>query len=202
MAGKPATRGVTTSSSTLADAMEGEEPTPGVKSEGQRKEISSVTVPSMATVPSTDELILTNRAGLVEWDDYIKQLYSVLVLCTKGAANSFLVHFSGRPVSRQQPDRQAAWRAMGEKYLNSSMQRRRVLMRKLNDMTMTPNQDPDEYLTQIFQQRDELEHIGETFTKARILNIILEGLSDEYEPIRFAAERDPDTSLKEIEITM
>ncbi|CAM9942141.1 unnamed protein product, partial [Ascophyllum nodosum] len=103
---------------------------------------------------------------------------------------------------RQQPDGQAAWRATGKKYLNSSMQRRSILMRKLNGMTMTPNQDPDESLAQVFQQRDELEHIGETFTKARMLDIILEGLSDEYESIRFAAERDPEISLEEIKITM
>ena len=183
--------------------MEGEEPTPGVEGGGQHEEISSVTVPSMATVPSTDEFILANRAELVQWDAYNKQLYSVLFLCTKSAANNFLVRFAGRPGSRQQPDGQAAWRAiMGEKYLNSSMQRRCILMRKLNGMTMTPNQHPDEYLTQVFQQRDELEHISETFTEARILDIILEGLSDEYEPIRFVAERDPEISLKEIEITM
>ena len=74
-------------------------------------------------------------------------------------------------------------------------------MRKLNGMTMRPNQDPDEYLTEVFQQRDQLEHIAESFAEACILDIILEGLSDEYEPIRFAAERDPEISLKEIEIT-
>ena len=55
---------------------------------------------------------------------------------------------------------------------------------------MRPNQDPDEHLTEVFQQRDELKHIGESFTEARILNTILEGLSDEYEPVRFATERD------------
>ena len=56
-------------------------------------------------------------------------------------------------------------------------------MRKLDSMAMTPHQDPDEYLTEVFQQRDELEYIGESFTEARILDITLEGLSDEYEPI-------------------
>ena len=56
--------------------------------------------------------------------------------------------------------------------------------------------------TEGFQQRDELEHIDESFTEARILDIILEGLTDEYEPIRFAAEREPEISLKGIEITM
>ena len=197
--GRPATRGVTTSSSALADALEGEQSTPGwegIESGGQHKESSSVIVPSMATVPPMDELILANRAEVVRWDAYNKKLYSVLFLCTQGALNSFLVRFAGRPNSRQQPDGQAAWRATGEKYLNSSMQRRRILMRKLNGMTMRPNQDLYEYFTEVIRQRDELEHISESFTEARILDIILEGLSDEYEPIQFAAERDPEISLK------
>ena len=65
-------------------------------------------------------------------------------------------------------------------------------MRKLNGMAMKPNQGSDEYLTEGFYHRNELEHIGESFTEARMLNLILEGLSDEYEPIQFAAERDPE----------
>ena len=69
-------------------------------------------------------------------------------------------------------------------------------MRKLNSMVIRPNEDPDEYLTRMFQQRDELEHIGESFTGTRILDFILEGPINKYEPIRFAAERDPDISLK------
>ena len=74
--GRHTTRGVITSSSALADALEGEEPTPGGESiEGgeQHEEIFSVTVPSMATVPPTDGLILANRAELVRWDAYNKQ---------------------------------------------------------------------------------------------------------------------------------
>ena len=34
------------------------------------------------------------------------------------------------------------------------------------------------------------------------MDIILEGLSDEYEPIRFAAERDPEISLRKVKIAM
>ena len=154
--GRPATRGVTTSSSALADALKGEESAPGgesIEGGGQDEEISSVTVPSMATVPPTDELILANRAELliVRWDAYNKQMYSVLFLCTKDAANSFLVRFAGRPDSRQQSDGQASYRTTSEKHLNSSMQRRRILMRKLDGVTMTPNQDPDEYLSEVFR---------------------------------------------------
>ena len=194
-----------TSSSALADALEDEETTPGGegrKGGGHHEEIFTVTVPSMVTVLLTDELILANRAELLRWDAYHNQLYSILYLSTKGEANSFLVRFVGRPNSRQQPDGQAAWKATGKKYLISPEQRRRMLMRKLNGMAMRPNQNSDRYLTDIFQQPDELEHIDESFAEACILDLILEGLSDEYEPIRSAAEWDPEISMKKNEITM
>ena len=48
--GRPAKRGVTTSSSALANDMERKEATPGVEGGGQYEEISSVTVPSMVIV--------------------------------------------------------------------------------------------------------------------------------------------------------
>ena len=47
-------------------------------------------------------------------------------------------------------------------------------MRKLNGMVVMPNQDPDECLTEGFQQRDKVEHIGESLLGARILDLILE----------------------------
>ena len=60
-------------------------------------------------------------------------------------------------------------------------------MGKLKGIVMMPNRDPDEYLTEVFQQRDEFEGIGESFTEVCILDLIVEGLS---------AERDRDISLK------
>ena len=144
--GRPATRGVSISRSALAGVLEGEEPTPGGEgSKGGRRyeNISSVAVPSMVTVPPTDEVILTNGAEFERWDVCNKKLYSILFLSTKGAVNSFLVCFAGGPDPRQQPDGQAGWKAMNAKYLNSSRQRWRILMRKLNGMVMMHNQDPD-----------------------------------------------------------
>ena len=51
-------------------------------------------------------------------------------------------------------------------------------MSKLNGMVMMPNRDPDKYLTEAFQQQDKLEHTGESFRQARILDLILEDLGD------------------------
>ena len=42
--------------------------------------------------------------------------------------------------------------------------------------------------------------IGESFTEARLLDLILEGLNDEYEPIQFVAEREPEISLKQLRL--
>ena len=91
---------------------------------------------------------------------------------------------------------------MTKKYLNSSVQQPRILMRKMNGMVIKSDQDPDEYLTEVIQQRNKLEHIYESFTEAVILDLILKDLSDEHELITFATERDPEISLREVKTTM
>ena len=69
-------------------------------------------------------------------------------------------------------------------------------MRKLNGMVMMPKQDPDECLTQVLLQRDDLDNVGESFIEARILDLTLEGLSAEYDLIRFPAEQNPDIMMR------
>ena len=75
------TRGVTPSSSALVDAMECEELTLAGKGSGQHEGVSSVAVPSMVTVPPTDELILANGAELEHWDVYNKLSFTVSYSC-------------------------------------------------------------------------------------------------------------------------
>ena len=199
--GRPKIRSVTTISLALADAMEGEEPTPGVQGGGQHEEISSMTVSSMATVPSTDELILANRAELVQWDAYNNALQRLASVYQRRSQQ--LTY----PLYREaRLEATTGWTGAAESNGRTIPQLFNTAAAysdgQTERLTMTPNQDLDEYLTHIFQQRSELEHVGETFTEARFLDIILKGLSNEYESIRFAAERDPELSLKEIEITM
>ena len=201
---------MTTSSSLLANTLVGEEPIPvgplvtndeGGEADGRHEEIT-VTVLPMVIAPPTNKRILTNEAELERWDAYKKKLFSVLFLSTKDAVNRFIVCFAGTPGSTQQVGRQAVWKAMSDKYLIFLMQWQYILMRKLNGMVMLPNQDPNENLIEVFQQRNELEHIGESFLEVRILDLISKGPSEEYEPIRFAAKRDHEISLKETETTM
>ena len=81
--GRPATRGVTTSSSALADTLEGGESTPGgegCEDGGRHEQIFSETVPSAVTVPPTDKLIFANGAELERREAYNKQFFSALFL--------------------------------------------------------------------------------------------------------------------------
>ena len=111
--GRPATRVIITSRSAPVDPLNGEEWSSGGQNGESDGRHEKITVPSMVTVPPTDEHIFANGAELERWDDvYNKQLYSVLFVSTKGAATSFLVRFAGRSGSRQQPDGQVAWEVM------------------------------------------------------------------------------------------
>ena len=80
---------------------------------------------------------------------------------------------------------QEAWRALLVKYENNSTQRRRTLMRKLDNFKMEDGQDPDMFFVQVKQLADDLENMGEPISKHRVMDIILSGMTNEYELINF-----------------
>ncbi|CAM9463687.1 unnamed protein product, partial [Sphacelaria rigidula] len=96
----------------------------------------------------------------------------------------------------------SAWGGLVAKYQNSSEQRRHLLMRQLDTMTMSPGQDPDVFLARLFQLRDELVHIGESISDERLTDKIVEGLTSEYRQVKYNAGRDPDLSIRDIETTL
>ena len=75
-------------------------------------------------------------------------------------------------------------------------------MRELNSTSMSPGQDPDTFLSRVYQLRDELENAGETVSEERLTDIVLEGLTSDYAMIKYNAECDPDISIQDIETTM
>ncbi|CAM9555616.1 unnamed protein product, partial [Sphacelaria rigidula] len=95
-----------------------------------------------------------------------------------------------------------AWEALVGEYENSSKQRRRILMRQLDNIKMSPGQDPDVCLTKIYELRDQLVYMGEPISDDRLTDIVVEGLTDEYDRIKYNAERNPDFSIFGIEVTM
>ena len=91
---------------------------------------------------------------------------------------------------------------MVRKYQNSTRQRRRILKQQLAHMVMTDGQDPIVFINEVNNLRDELVDMGEVFNDDSILDIVLEGLADEYLQIKCSAEADNDFTLDQAVITM
>lgn len=58
------------------------------------------------------------------------------------------------------------------------MQHRPLLVHQLDVKIMSPNQDRDQYITEVYQLRDELEYIGESFSQVCVMSLTLEGLTN------------------------
>ena len=59
-------------------------------------------------------------------------------------------------------------------------------------MVMTDGQDQDVFVNEVYYLRDELVDMGEVSNDDSILDIVLEGLTDEYLQIKYSAEADDD----------
>ena len=73
-------------------------------------------------------------------------------------------------------------------------------MRRLDNSVMKPDTDPDVFLSEINQIRDELGVLDETVSMERLTTIILDALPAEmYSTVKREAIRDPDLSLEHIQ---
>ena len=148
-----------------------------------------------------DEHEPSNDDDINAWDSANEHLFSVLRLTTTGAARSLLLQFE--PKYDRPGDGKQAWLALQSKYQNSSRQRRRTLLRRLDYSVMKPNTDPDVFLSEINQIRDELDVLDETVSTERLPTIILDALPTEmYSTVKREAIRDPDLSLEQIQRMM
>lgn len=75
-------------------------------------------------------------------------------------------------------------------------------MRQLNNVTMSHGQDPDVLLTQVYQLPDKMVYMGDAISDERLTDIIIEGLIDHYDQIRYNGKRDPDFSVSGNEVAM
>ena len=148
-----------------------------------------------------DERESSNVDDTEAWDSANGHLFSGLRLTTTGAARSVFLQFEpkyGRPGDGKQ-----AWLALQSKYQNNSRQRRRTLLRRLGNSVMKPDPDPDVFLSEISQIRDELGDLDETISTGRLTTIILDALPAEmFSTVKLEAIRDPDLSLEDIQRMM
>ena len=67
---------------------------------------------------------------------------------------------------------------------------------------MTDGQDPDVFINEVYYLRHELVDMGEVFNDDSILDMVLEGLTDEYLQIKYSDKADDDFTLDRAVITM
>ena len=78
----------------------------------------------------------------------------------------------------------------------------RTLRAKLEQIRMEPGEDPDEYFLKAARYRAELRRMDEPITDRHFKDIIIQGISSEYDNIKFCVYRDPTFNLDEIQSTM
>ena len=127
-------------------------------------------------------------------------LFSFLLLSTTGAAASFLLRY--KPKSGEIPNGKAAWDGMIAKYQNFTRQRRRIPKNQLVSMQTSDGQDPDVFINEIYHLRYELVEMGEVINDDSLLDIVLEGLTDDYLQIKYNAEADDSFTLDKTLYTM
>ena len=69
--------------------------------------------------------------------------------------------------------------ALKNKYLNTSCQSRQTLLRRFDNNVMRSDIDPDVFLSDVFQLRDELNDLSKIVFDGRLTTIILDALPEE-----------------------
>ena len=127
-----------------------------------------------------DEREPSNVNDINAWDSANEHLFSILRLTTTSATRSVLLQFEpncGRPGDGKQ-----AWLALQSKYQNNSQQRRRTLLRRLDNSVIKSDTDADVFLSEIYQIRDELSVLDKTVSTERLTAIALDALPAEMYP--------------------
>ena len=139
-------------------------------------------------------MLTTLRLGIQQ----MNTLFSVLRSTTTCAARSVLLQFE--PKYGRLGDGKQAWLALQNKYQNNYRQRKRTLLRRLDNSVMKPGNDPDVILSEINQIRDELGVLDKTVSTERLTTLILDASPAEmYSTVTLEAVRDPDLSLEQIQ---
>ena len=110
------------------------------------------------------------------WDTANNHLFSILRLITTGAAHSVLLKFESR--NDQPGNSKEAWLTLKNKYQNTSRQRGRTLLRRLDNSVMRYDIDPDVFISELFQLREELSDLDEVVSNERLTTFILDALPE------------------------
>ena len=135
-----------------------------------------------------DECEPYNDDGITAWGSANEYFFTILRLTTTGAAHSLLLQFeprNGKPVD---------WKRTGlvlkRKYHNTSRQRRRTHLRRLNKSMMRAGVDPDVFLSEVHHLCDQLGDLDKVVSIEQSTTIILDALpAEKYSTIKIQGMR-------------
>ena len=147
----------------------------------------------------------TDSLTQAQWNAASRDLYSILYMSTKtcgSAALLVLKHEKADSRSGAGGNGYEAWDELIKKYNYQSDEVIRTLRAKLEGVAMEPGTDPDVFFLQAARYRAELQRMGEPVTDRYFKDIIMQGISSEYDNIKLSVYRDPTYKLDEIQSTM
>ena len=140
-----------------------------------------------------------------QWDLASRDLYSILYVTTKNCGAAALIVLKCEDSERRSVaggNGFDAWMELVKKYDYQSDEIIRTLRAKLEQIRMEPGEDPDEYFLKAARYRAELLRTDEPITDRHFKDIIIQGISSEYDNIKFRVYRNPTFNPDEIQSTM
>ena len=140
--------------------------------------------------------VIINQDEIDAYQYADSQLYKLLLLTLTDAASFVLKRY--KPVDGSSGSGIEVWQALREKYAPSDEAMRRKLERELEALRMEPNTDPEVFINKVWYLSEQINYIGGNITNTKRKDIVLNGLPDEYEILRFNAGIIGEYDLREI----
>ena len=149
-----------------------------------------------------DETATPSAQATLQWQRSNSDLYSILYLATVGAACSLVRRHVGKTQEDGAGDGQAAWNALTSKYDGCTKEARRACHEKLTTLKMEDKQDPEDFFFKMDDLRQRLAEMGEVVSDERYEDIILQGITNDYDCVREASYRERDFDIERIQFMM
>ena len=144
----------------------------------------------------------TNPVEIQRWKRACETLFSVLYLVTSGPAATLVRQYEDRTSAGGLGHGQKAWNALYIKYNSNSKEARRACYEKLVSFRMEGGLHPDDYSINLFEIRGRLNEMGEKISDERFEDILLQGLTDDYDVVKMTSFHSPNFGINEIQSMM
>ena len=153
-------------------------------------------VPAIADSDTPDTP--TNLVEIQRWKRACETLFSVLYFVTSGPEATLVRQYEDRTSAGGLGHGQKAWNALYTKYNSNRKEARRACYEKLVSFRMEEGQNPDDYTIKLLEIGGRLHEMGEKSSDERFEDILLQGLTDDYEFVKMTSFHSPNFGINEI----